>query len=144
MSHRSNSYSYQPFNKLTATQTASYGYDANGSTINKIEGSKRWTYFWDYENRLTRATDRKHVIRYVYDALGRRVARRGGVKGTVKFTYEGEEVLMDEASDGTITKYLNGPRHRQQAADAGGVKRELPPRRSPRLDQLLLSTQGKK
>ncbi|MFN6963809.1 MAG: hypothetical protein ACK4S4_08590 [Pyrinomonadaceae bacterium] len=26
----------------------------------------------------------------------------------MKFTYEAEDVLMDDASDGTITKYLNG------------------------------------
>ena len=58
-SHRSSTYSYQPFNRLTATQTASYTFDADGNTTSKSEGSKRWSYLWDYENRLTKVWYRK-------------------------------------------------------------------------------------
>jgi hypothetical protein len=31
-------------------------------------GSKRWSHLWDYENRLSRAADRKNTVRYNYDA----------------------------------------------------------------------------
>ncbi len=107
-SHRSGTYSYQPFNKLTATQTAIYSFDANGNTTLKSEGSNFWRYSWDYENRLTEAAARKQKVRYRYDALGRRVERDlvFGRKRT-KFTHDGEDVLVDDNA-GTLTKYLNG------------------------------------
>src|SRR6266446_8495743 len=38
-SHRSATYGYQPFNRLTATSTASYLYNNNGNMISKTEGS---------------------------------------------------------------------------------------------------------
>ncbi len=107
-SHLSNTYSYQPFNKLTATQTGNYAHDANGNTVTKSEGSKFWRYTYDYENRLTRAADRKATVRHQYDALGRRVAHLGGAKGSTKFTYDGDDVIVDDAG-GTLTKYINGP-----------------------------------
>lgn len=107
-SHLSNTYTHQPFNRLTATETGSYAHDANGNTVSKVEGSKRWTYTWDYENRLTEAWDRKTRVRYSYDALGRRVERNLGFgRERTKFTYDGEDVLLDDAN-GTQTKYLNG------------------------------------
>ena len=108
-SHLSNTYTHQPFNRLTATETGSYSQDANGNTVSKVEGSKRWTYTWDYENRLTQAWDRKTRVRYQYDALGRRVERNLGFgRERTRFTYDGEDVLLDNAN-GTQTKYLNGP-----------------------------------
>jgi RHS repeat-associated protein len=36
------------------------------------------------------------------------VAQRSGAKGSTKFIYDGQDVLLDD-SDGTQTKYLNGP-----------------------------------
>src|SRR5574341_1487361 len=38
-SHRSASYTYQPFNRLTATSTASYLYDNNGNLTTKTDGA---------------------------------------------------------------------------------------------------------
>jgi RHS repeat-associated protein len=107
-SHKSASYSYQPFNRLTNTATGSYNYDANGNLTVKFENGKRWIFIWDYENRLSVASDRKVRIRYVYDALGRRVARYSGAKGATKFTYDGQDVLLDDDRESAITKYLNG------------------------------------
>jgi len=108
-SHSSNTYTHQPFNRLTVTETGSYSQDANGNTVSKVEGSKRWTYTWDHENRLTQAWDRKTRVQYRYDALGRRVERNLGFGlERTKFTYDGEDVLLDDAN-GTHTKYQNGP-----------------------------------
>jgi RHS repeat-associated protein len=106
-SHLSTSYGYQPFNKLTSTATATYNYDADGNMTTKAGGSNFWRFDWDYENRLTKAAARKQTVRYVYDALGRRVMRYGTTQGKTKFTYDGEDVLLDD-NDGTQTKYLNG------------------------------------
>jgi len=107
-SQRSASYSYAPFNRLTATATGSYNYDANGNLTAKYENNRRWSLIWDYENRLAVATDKKVRIRYVYDALGRRVARYAGAKAATKFTYDGQDVLLDDDRESGITKYLNG------------------------------------
>ncbi len=108
-SHRSNTYGYQPFNKIASTQTATYNSDANGNMTSKSEGSNFWRYGWDYENKLTSASTRKQSVRYIYDALGRRVRRHiPGGKENTKFTYDGEDTLLDD-DGGTLTKYLNGP-----------------------------------
>ncbi len=108
-SHRSAAYGYQPFNRLTSTAGANYHSDANGSMTRKFEwGGKRWTYFWDHENRLARATNHKKTVRYIYDALGRRIQRYiAGGKENTKFIYDGSDVLVDDNA-GTLTKYLNG------------------------------------
>lgn len=108
-SHLSSSYVNALFNRVTATQTATYGYDSNGNTTLKSEGKEFWRYSWDHENKLTTASTRKSSVRYKYDALGRRIQRiAGNGKENTKYTYEGDDVLLDN-DDGTITKYLNGP-----------------------------------
>lgn len=109
-SHRSATYGYQPFNKLVSTAAANYSYDANGNMIRKFEwGGKRWTYYWDHENRLARATNHKQTVRYRYDALGRRVQRYiVGGKESTKFVYDGLDVVMDDDANSGITKYQNG------------------------------------
>ncbi len=109
-SHQSSTYSYSPFNRLTATDTANYNFDANGNTTAKAEGSNFWRYTWDAENRLAEASTRKQKVRYVYDALGRRVRRHiPGTKELTKFTYDGDDVLLDDDINTGPTKYLNGP-----------------------------------
>lgn len=109
-SHLSSSYSYSPFNKLTATQTATYNFDPNGNTVAKAEGSNFWRYGFDHENQVTSVANRRQTVRYFYDALGRRVRRHiKGSKENTKFTYEGEDVLLDDDVVTGATKYLNGP-----------------------------------
>lgn len=107
-SHRSASYGYQPFNKITSTANSTINYDANGNMVTKSEGSNFWRFTWDYENRMTSASTRKETVRYRYDALGRRVQRyfKGGKENT-KFIYDGQDVLADDNA-GVLTKYQNG------------------------------------
>jgi RHS repeat-associated protein len=47
-------------------------------------------------------------MRYLYDALGRRVSAYAPTKGKTNFTYDGDDVLLDDANS-TLTKYINGP-----------------------------------
>ncbi len=108
-SHRSASYGYQPFNKIASTATATMRYDSNGNVVQKSEGSNFWRYVWDYENRLTQASTRKQTVRYLYDALGRRVRRHTpGLRESTKFIYDGLDVVMDNDVNTGITKYQNG------------------------------------
>ena len=107
-SQRSNTYGYQPFNKLTSTQTATYTYNANGNMLSKSDTTGFWIYSWDYDNRMVSARKQNKVVRYQYDALGRRVSRHGkGVGATAKYTYDGLDIILDDGSEG-IVKYQNG------------------------------------
>ncbi len=45
-SHKSATYVYQPFNKLTSTATANYSYDANGNMLSKSDATGYWIYAW--------------------------------------------------------------------------------------------------
>lgn len=113
-SHLSSEYYYDVFNLLSSTTPAYFSYDANGNTTLKVN-DRDWSYSWDYENRLTTVVPDggrwSDSVRYNYDALGRRVSRvlfsRDGSQNPLKFTYDGEDVLLDEI-DTTTTKYLNG------------------------------------
>ena len=109
-SHLSTSYLYQPNNRLTNTTTTSYVYNSNGNMVSKTDVSGTTQYIWDFENRL------KQVIKpngenalYKYDALGRRIERNlNNGASWQKFTYDGQDVMLDQNSDGTSVTYLNG------------------------------------
>jgi RHS repeat-associated protein len=119
-SHLSTSYGYQQgaFNRLTATQQATYTFDANGNVTSKSEGTNKWYYSYDYENRLTNATKfgglmprAGESINYHYDALGRRVIRQDKKTGRTEFTHDGLDVIQDRKLYGdstTTTNYVNG------------------------------------
>jgi len=107
-SQQSSAYTYQPFNKLASTATATYSYDNNGNLTSKTDTSGRWAYTWDYENRLTQVTRPDGVsVTYKYDALGRRIQRSKNGTST-NYIYDGQDVVKDINSDGSTVEYLNG------------------------------------
>lgn len=107
-SHLAAGYSYQPANRLLAAGPTSYGYDLNGNLTSKVDGAGAWAYAWDYENRLAQVTRPDgQVVTYKYDALGRRIERAKGGAWT-RFSYDGEDVVLDRLSDGTTVEYANG------------------------------------
>jgi RHS repeat-associated protein len=108
-SHRSASYSYQAFNRLTASSVASYVYDNNGNMTAKTEGTGTAQFAWDFENRLTQVVTPSGSVSYKYDALGRRIQRAPASGVSTNFTYDDTDVLRDTNSDGTSVDYLNGP-----------------------------------
>jgi RHS repeat-associated protein len=109
-SQRSATYSYQPFNRLTGTDAASYLYDNNGNMISKSGGAGTTQFQWDFENRLTQVvTPSSGSVTYKYDALGRRIQSAPSNGVSTNFTYDGDDVVLDKASNGIITEYLNGP-----------------------------------
>jgi YD repeat-containing protein len=108
-SHRSATYGYQPFNRMTSTSTATMSYDANGNMTQKTEPGKTWTYGWDYENRMTSVSNGTQTVRYRYDALGRRTERYvDGTSDSTRFVYDGLDVVMDDDATTGVTKYQNG------------------------------------
>jgi RHS repeat-associated protein len=84
----------------------------------KTEGTSKWYYSYDRENRLTNATKFGGMmpragenIVYQYDALGRRVIRQDKKTGRTEFTHDGMDVLQDRKLYGdstTTTNYVNG------------------------------------
>ena len=70
-----------------------YRYDVNGDLETRIDP--------------TRAPSMPAVT-YKYDALGRRVARIKGSEWT-RYTYDGDDVVLDENSNGSLVYYGNGP-----------------------------------
>jgi RHS repeat-associated protein len=108
-SHLSATYSYQPYNRMTATTSASMTYNANGNLTQKTVSSTTSTYTWDYENRMTQASNASDTVHYAYDALGRRVERYTDVSlDDTKFTYDGLDVVMDDDLVAGVTKYQDG------------------------------------
>lgn len=105
-SHLSASYTTGSFNRLTASASASYSYNSNGSMTGKTVGSTSWTYGWDRENRMISAGDGTDTAAYAYDALGRRVKRTQG-SDVQKYAHDGNDVVLDDVNT-TLTKYQNG------------------------------------
>jgi len=109
-SHLSASYSYQTFNRLTNTSTATFTYDSNGNVSAKTDAAGTTQYSWDFENRLKQVTlPNGRTVAYKYDALGRRVQRTPSVGISTNFVYDGPDVIKDLNSDGSTVDYVNGP-----------------------------------
>ena len=109
-SHKSATYGYQPFNRLTNTAAASYLYNNNGNMISKSDAGGTTQFAWDFENRLIQVvTPASGSVSYKYDALGRRIQRTPSSGVSTNFVYDGQDVVKDINSDGTTVEYLNGP-----------------------------------
>jgi RHS repeat-associated protein len=108
-SHLSSTYSYQPFNKLTSTSTASYGYDNNGNLTSKSDSLGAWSLSYDYENRLKQAMlPSGLIVNYKYDGLGRRIQRTTSAGANERYVYDGHDALIDLNSDWSVANtYLN-------------------------------------
>jgi RHS repeat-associated protein len=121
-----------PSNRLLADTNFTYTYDDEGNLRTRTDratGTVR-TFEWDYYNQLVKVTDRNasgtptQVVRYVYDALGRRIAK--AVDATpldpidavvTHFVYDRSDVLLEFLDDDgsgphaplISMRYLDGP-----------------------------------
>jgi len=108
-SHLSASYSYQPFNRLTNTATATYSYDNNGNLLSKTNASGTTNFTWSEENQLKQVTlPGGLTVNYKYDALGRRIQRTTSAGANERYVYDGHDVLVDLNADWSVaTTYLS-------------------------------------
>ena len=125
-SHLSATHSYQAFNKLTSTATASYSYDNNGNLLTKTDSQRTTTFTWNEENRLTQVSLPGGLgVNYKYDGLGRRIQRTTSAGSDERYVHDGRDVLLDLNADGSVAKtYLNGPgidNHLRQTSSTTGV-----------------------
>ena len=100
--HNSGSpWAYNANNELTSRPAISYQYDANGSQIQKTEGTTVTDYIYDGSNRLSKVKQGATTLAsYAYDPFGRRISKT--VNGTTTYYYYSDEGLAAEAvSSGT-------------------------------------------
>ncbi|MEU8824020.1 putative T7SS-secreted protein [Streptomyces sp. NPDC048636] len=97
-----------------------YEHDAQGRLIRRtrrlLNGQRRtWTYTWNAEDRLTRATTPDGARwRYTYDPLGRRTAKHrlaadDTVAERIEFTWDGTRLAEQTTSDGQTTTWDYAP-----------------------------------
>jgi RHS repeat-associated protein len=88
---------YNPKNRLKSQGGINYDYDRNGNLNLRQSATETWTYSWDVENRLTEAyLAGALVARYMYDALGRRIAKdvpQGTSTIAWDYRYDGQNVI---------------------------------------------------
>ncbi|MFG3480115.1 RHS repeat-associated core domain-containing protein [Streptomyces sp. NPDC047980] len=98
--------------RLTRSGRTGYTYDAQGRltsrSIRTLSGKQlTWRYTWDAQDRLTRLiTPSGALWRYLYDGLGRRIAKHrldkdGNTVETVEYGWDGTQ-LAEQRTDGTI------------------------------------------
>lgn len=112
-SHRSATYSYNPFNRLSATDSATYTYDNNGSMTSRTDSEGTLNFTPDSEGRILNAYRFDGPMgfewaEYTYDALGRRISKNEEYDLPRQFTYDGDNLLISTWG-GLPTKYVNGP-----------------------------------
>ncbi|MFA5354797.1 MAG: RHS repeat-associated core domain-containing protein, partial [Thermodesulfovibrionales bacterium] len=112
---------YSPGNLLASDSGASYSYNSNGNLIRKTGGGTTAQYFYDYENRLIKATiTGGKVLTFRYDPFGRRIAKKVAITkaGTTtttlhEYLYDNEDIILEYQSVNggakETTKYLHGP-----------------------------------
>ncbi|MEU8618176.1 putative T7SS-secreted protein [Streptomyces sp. NPDC048623] len=94
--------------RITRAGGVRYEHDAQGRTIlrQKTRLSRKpdtWRYTWDAEDRLTSViTPDGTEWRYVYDPLGRRIAKRSPTE-TVHFTWDGATLCEQSTETLTLT-----------------------------------------
>ena len=110
-SDTASTYLHDPVNELTKVDNAAYEYDAAGN----LTKDGTYTYFWDYENRLTRVkllSDGSDVAEYTYHALGRRVEkidRTGESDVTTRYCQDGWSTVEERDGDDALqATYVNG------------------------------------
>mgnify|MGYP006286877245 CR=1 FL=1 len=103
---------YDADNRITTMTNGSISFDANGSVITKTEGTKSFTYVWDYDNQLQGWTDGSQNVDYQYDGLGNRMASvRGGAETRYVLDIGSSlpNVLAETDAGGNITaRYIYG------------------------------------
>jgi len=91
-------YTTNNMNQYTDVGGTAYTYDANGNLTS--DGTN--TYIYDYENRLIQVVTPTDTITFAYGPLGRRISKTDST-GTIRYIYDGDQVIMETDGTGTIT-----------------------------------------
>ncbi|HEY5721886.1 MAG TPA: RHS repeat-associated core domain-containing protein [Allosphingosinicella sp.] len=95
-------YTTNGLNQYTAAGTTGLLYDGNGN----LRQSGATAYLYDIENRMVQAGS---TIILVYDPLGRLFQISGGSAGTIRFLYDGDELVAEYDTAGVVQhRYVHG------------------------------------
>lgn len=108
-------------NRLLVWQDALYTYDEHGNLVERLQGKRgsaaqtRTLFEWDAVHQLVRAdvargsdeSAPRQTYTYVYDALGRRVAKRDAV-GTTYFAWDRDRMALERRGSNEVA-YLYQP-----------------------------------
>ncbi len=97
-------YTPNSLNQYTSVGGQSLSYDDRGN----LTGYDGWTYAFDKQNRLTKATKTGTTLDLEYDPGGRLVSHK--LNGTTtKFVHDGNELVLEYSSGGAILRrYVHG------------------------------------
>jgi len=96
-------YAVNGLNQYTSAGPASFSYDGNGN----LTGDGSNAYIYDIENRLVSASGASSAS-LRYDPLGR-LYETSGASGTTRFLYDGDELVAEYNSSGTmLRRYVHG------------------------------------
>ncbi len=111
------SFTYDDRNRLTrvddlidGSETATYGYDANGNQTSKTLGGLTDSFFYDNRDQLVEVQhDGVLAGRYLYDHNGLRVKKAGSGQD-LRYVYDDHSVLLEtDGSGSTLARYEYGP-----------------------------------
>jgi len=103
-------YNYDLNDRLQTAGSKSYVYDANGNTIQKVDGTSVLDYAYDFENRLTVMSDGTATTTFAYDADGNRVSKSTG-SDVIKYLVDTlnntgfAQVLEERDGSGALTAF---------------------------------------
>jgi len=98
-------WTYNQNNQLLTAGTTDFGYDENGNTIQKTDGTQTTQYIYDTNDRLIEVKDTNNVTiaRYYYDPTGRRLWKE--INNTkIHFLYTDEGLAGEYDQTGVQTK----------------------------------------
>jgi len=123
-------YTRNGLNQYTAVGGTTHTYDGNANLTS--DGATTYTY--DVENRLTGASGAKTAT-LKYDPLGRLWETSGGSAGTTRFLYDGDELVAEYDSAGTmLRRYVHGDRDDEPLLWYEGAAATTTTRRNLRAD----------
>ncbi len=105
-------YTYNSSNELMSLPSGSYGYDNNGNTRTKPDGTQ---YNWDFDNRLTQVVlpGSGGTVNFKYDPFGRRIQKaftQGSTTTTTNYLYDGANLTEELDNAGNVlARYTQGP-----------------------------------
>jgi RHS repeat-associated protein len=95
-------------NRIAQFPPALFTFDGSGETTSRTDGQGTAHYQWDGRGRMVQASlPGGQTVGYKYDAIDRLIGTvASGV--TTSFLYDGDAIVLDQASDGKTVDYLNG------------------------------------
>lgn len=102
------SYTTNNLNQYTSAFGSGVGYDGNGNLTAQQSNGLSALYFYDAQNRLTKATVGTNVTEFWYDSKNRVVKRKTN-SGTTYLVYDSWSLIEERANNGTIkARYVHG------------------------------------